>query len=702
MRYIYLTLFISFQSIILFGQVNTADSLLLRLNKEKNDTTRIKLLINLGQQLQPTDIDSALTYYEKALNLSIDKNINKYVAYCYGCMADTYSFQSEYNKAISAYENSLKTYEKLNNNYGTCYALSNMGVAYWQKGNLEKCNECYLQALSIAENRQDTITCTKIKINIALVFGELGDQENALKYHLEALHELEKANDIDGILASLQNIGCAKQDQKKYDEAITYFDRALTLALKENNLYLIAMSYGNLASAYNDKEDLILAQKYNKKGIEYYSKVGNHKGIALSNIFMASISLKLKQFKKSEQYGLEALKTAKNLGALDIEKRTCETLINTYAQMKNFSKAYHYQNKVIQLKDSIYTIEKSKQIRELQAKFESEKKEKENELLKIENQLKTTEIEKQQSRSYILYISILFLLFLFVLIYKSLRTKKKAHATLEERNKLITNQQIKLSAAFDQLTKTNEKLENQKKKIQTQAKVLAEAVASKDKFFSIIAHDLRNPFSAILGFCDLLMDNYDTISNEDRKEYIATINNSATTTHMLLENLLTWANSQKNRIKIVKVKMELKTLVDEAIHPYIPNASSKKISVQNNISKDWFITADKYTLTTVFGNLFSNAIKFTNEGGSINLNAISNSKFYEIQINDTGVGMSNETIDSLFDIAKNNSTPGTKDEQGTGLGLILCKEFVEKNKGEIKVHSVINKGTTFTVRLPKE
>ncbi|PKQ61135.1 hypothetical protein BZG02_16970 [Labilibaculum filiforme] len=702
MRYIYLTLLFSFQSIILFGQTNTTDSLLLRLNKEKNDTTKINLLIDLGQQLQPTNIDSALTYYEKALHLSINKNINKYTAYCYGSMADVYFFQSEYNKSISAYENSLKIYEKLKDEYGICSAWSNMGVIYWEKGNLKKCNECYLQALSIAENRQDTITSTKIKINIALVFSELGDQENALKYHLESLHELEKINDIDGILASLQNIGCAKQDQHKYDEAITYFDRALTLALQENDLYLIAMSYGNLASAYDDKEDLILAQKYNKKSIEYYSKVGNDKGIARSNIYMASISLKLKQFKKSEQYSLEALKTAKNLGILDIEKSAYESLVNTYAQMKDFSKAYHYQNKVLQLKDSIYTIEKSQQIRELQAKFESEKKEKENELLKIENQLKTTKIEKQQSRTYILYISILFLVFLFALIYKSLRTNKKAHATLEEKNKLITKQQTELSVAFDLLTEKNEKLENQKTKIQEQAKVLTEAVASKDKFFSIIAHDLRNPFNVILGFCDLLMGNYDIISNEDRKEYIATINSSAITTHKLLENLLTWANSQRNRIKIVHVKMELKSLVDEAILPYIPNASTKKISVQNNIPKDWFITADKYTLTTVFGNLFSNAIKFTNEGGSVSLNAISSNKFYEIQIIDSGVGMSNEAVNSLFDIAKNNSTLGTNDEQGTGLGLILCKEFVEKNKGEIKVHSVKNEGTTFTVKLPKE
>lgn len=686
MRYIYFVLFFSFQSMVVLGQLSVSDSLLLRFDDEKNDTARINLLMDLGSHFESTNSDSTLFYFKKALKLSVDKSIDVYQAYCNSRIADVYFVQSEYNEAIGAHLKSLNIYKKLNDERGICIALSNVGIAYWEKGDFEKCNECYLQALAIAESRQDTLLCTKIKINIALVFDELGDKENALKYHLEALRDLEKINDVDGVLASLQNIGCAKQDQGKYDEAIAYFNRALALALKENDLYLVAMSYSNLASTYEEKEDFDAAIKYNKKGIEYYNKVGNDKGIARCNIYMASVLLQLKNYKESEQYSLEALKIAKDKGVEDIEKHAYEMLARSCAEMKQFSKAYTYQNKFIQLKDSIYTKEKSQQILELQAQFESEKKEKENALLTQANIIQELEIDKQISwRNSFVGISFLVIVLILILLNRY-RSKKRSNLALLSKNELIQKQK-------EELLKNNDVLVQQ----YAELKLLN---ATKDKFFKIISHDLKSPFNAIIGFSQLLKQEYDDYSDAEKKEFIENINQASELAYELLGNLLTWAQSQTGEIKITKEIIHLKGLVEKSIAPYLPGASRKNIKVKVDIPSSISLLLDKNTSMTFFANLVNNAIKFTPNGGKITITTTATQKNIEVHIIDTGVGIPPQIISKLFKIDEAVTSMGTNNEKGTGLGLILCKEFIELNGGSITLRSEINKGSEFIVSLP--
>jgi len=226
---------------------------------------------------------------------------------------------------------------------------------------------------------------------------------------------------------------------------------------------------------------------------------------------------------------------------------------------------------------------------------------------------------------------------------------------------------------------------------------------TKDKFFSIISHDLRSPFNSLLGFTDMLMQNYDTFSDKERMLIIESLNASSKTTYLLLENLLSWSSSQTGRMEFSLQKTELKTLIDQIILLSKPAADSKHIELVDNTKADLSVYADKNMLNTILRNLITNAIKFTESNGKVMISAERSTKkgFVEISVIDTGIGIPVKKIDELFLIDKNVSTLGTNDEKGTGLGLILCKEFIEKQGGEIWVESEIGKGSQFKLILPE-
>jgi len=235
----------------------------------------------------------------------------------------------------------------------------------------------------------------------------------------------------------------------------------------------------------------------------------------------------------------------------------------------------------------------------------------------------------------------------------------------------------------------------------TKSKAAAEkSNATKDKFLKIISHDLKSPFNSIIGFSDLLSTQYDSFDDLQRKDFIRNINTSSLDAYKLLENLLTWARTQTDGIIINKKNLNIKKLVDTSISSYLSNADSKNISVINNVQPELNISIDENTALTFIRNIVSNAIKFTNKGGSVTIDSHVNENSINLHITDTGVGMSPEVIDNLFKIDKTISTKGTNNEKGTGLGLILCKEFIERNGGSISVKSEKNKGSEFIISLP--
>ncbi len=233
-----------------------------------------------------------------------------------------------------------------------------------------------------------------------------------------------------------------------------------------------------------------------------------------------------------------------------------------------------------------------------------------------------------------------------------------------------------------------------------QANKLQELNATKDKFFSIIAHDLKSPFNGILGFSEILKNEAQDLDIDSIIEYSDIVHSSAQQTFSLLENLLDWAKTQSDGFPFLPKKTSINNLVTNEIKQLKHNADQKNISLVNGTNEEIIITADEKMISTVIRNLISNAIKFTPNNGSVQVEAIMKIDRVEVLVSDSGIGMNNKTIEKLFKIENSFTNLGTENEKGSGLGLIICKEFVEKHRGKILAESEIGKGSRFYFSIP--
>lgn len=247
---------------------------------------------------------------------------------------------------------------------------------------------------------------------------------------------------------------------------------------------------------------------------------------------------------------------------------------------------------------------------------------------------------------------------------------------------------------------SNKKLEEINNNLKRSEVELKASNKTKDKFLSIIAHDLKNPFGSFLSTTQLLVDNYDKFDNDKKKKFIDNIHFSATRTYDLLENLLQWSRSQMNGLKFNPKTINIQQTINEEIELHKVLATSNNIGIKNNIPKDLRIQADGNMIRTVFRNLLSNAIKYTEANTSIWFKYDENENDHIFTIKDEGKGLSEEDLKKLFrpEVAANIETSKPK---GTGLGLILCKEFIDKHNGTIIAESQIDNGTAFIITLPK-
>jgi two-component system sensor histidine kinase/response regulator len=243
-------------------------------------------------------------------------------------------------------------------------------------------------------------------------------------------------------------------------------------------------------------------------------------------------------------------------------------------------------------------------------------------------------------------------------------------------------------------------IRNLQKQLQEKNKQLSELNASKDKFFSIIAHDLRNPFAGLLGFTRMVAEGFDDWSKDEIQDILGELQKSAENLYELLENLLSWSRLQRGVMEYTPELGNVDQIVRHNIDLFTPIAEQKQITLRNSVDQTIMVFADIKMFDTVIRNLVSNALKFTENEGSIEISAMQDEKFVTVAVSDTGIGIPQEDLSKLFQIDVKYSQVGTAGEQGTGLGLVLCKDLIEKNGGEIEVESEVGKGTIFRFTRP--
>lgn len=305
---------------------------------------------------------------------------------------------------------------------------------------------------------------------------------------------------------------------------------------------------------------------------------------------------------------------------------------------------------------------------------------KDRDMLLAKNELKQIQLVKQRAAQYILIIAIIATFIILFLLWNRYRLKQKMSDQLNEQIQIIRDTNHALADSEAQLLTLN---------------------ATKDKFFSVLAHDLRSPLAGIVTASNTLKNNFETFEKDQKIGFIEIINSSARQLENLVNNLLYWSKSQTGRMKFSPVALNLKDIVDENFKLLRINAEKKEIQLSHTISGKEMVYGDKEMITTIIRNLLSNAIKFTNNGGSVKItSSVTNDKVV-VSVSDPGVGISPGNLKRLFSFDHKISTYGTNDEAGSGLGLIICKNFVEKNGGKIWVDNTSDKGTTFKFTVPK-
>lgn len=299
-----------------------------------------------------------------------------------------------------------------------------------------------------------------------------------------------------------------------------------------------------------------------------------------------------------------------------------------------------------------------------------------------------------------------------------LMARIRAHIELKNSKEIIKDQFEQLKQKNEQLKKTYEDLEHQAQHLnklymqliknetflRNTNEELKKLNEMKDRFFSIVSHDLRSPFAGILTMTDIIKNHANTFSKEELISMLQSLNETAQQTYKFIEDLLEWSRSQMGRIQMNIVEEDLHTIVTGTILTLKQQAEIKNIEINSRIQSGTFAMFDNNMMATIVRNLISNAIKFTPKGGKITLKAEAIEKegkrFIRLAVSDTGVGMTEQQVANLFSLDKVQSTPGTEKEKGTGLGIMICRDFINKMNGKLSVESKLNEGTTFFVDVP--
>lgn len=246
-----------------------------------------------------------------------------------------------------------------------------------------------------------------------------------------------------------------------------------------------------------------------------------------------------------------------------------------------------------------------------------------------------------------------------------------------------------------------EKREAERALIESEKK-LREANATKDKFFSIISHDLRSPFVSLLGMTDLLVNDYDSMAEEDRKAFIKDVHDSVHKAYELMQNLLEWSNVQKGKLEFKRVELDANDLITEAIDLEKANARQRNIEISYSRTNNKTVYSDRNMTASTIRNLISNAIKYNKDNGRIDITVGSDNGYTKICVEDTGIGIKKHNMDKLFRLDVSHKSIGVnRANKGSGLGLLLCKEFIERNGGKITFESEYGKGSKFCIELPE-
>lgn len=549
---------------------------------------------------------------------------------------------------------------------GWANAHYNLGMVYSRLRNFDRAIINTLDALEYFNRNRMFSEAANSAINLGYIYHEKRQTELSVEYYHRALNLIGNLTSRDDLEASYLNLGTLEQGgvvANKKTEAIT-----VQSEVTQHSLLLIYIALGEL---YLERNELSESDKYLNYALEQARDTDNKQFEATALIQLGEVYFETGKRPEAYKSIENGLAVARKSGYRELVLTAYSKLARITMTLKKPDIAYTYLEQYIGLKDSLYDEQQLQLFTQSRESILMNDQQIESERLLRENLEQTLKLEQNtKSRITLILLSVIVFILLFIIILQYFHKSKVGVASSD------ANQ---LSA--------------------TQKSELEQLIQTKDRFLSIIAHDLKNPFTSLLGFADLAYTEFDDISDAEKRSYLGIIRQSSQHIYALLDNLLTWSRAQSGRIEFNPEAVDLSEIVESSIEVVRSSADNKQIALFTDLPGKITVTADKNMLFTVLRNLLSNAIKFTANGGSVTISCrVKETKAY-ISVSDSGIGMSEEELTRLFRIDGNLKNNGTNSETGTGLGLILCQEFMSIHKSVITAESTPGKGSTFTFAL---
>ena len=579
-------------------------------------------------------------------------------------------FLSIYNfTAFDFFEQALTLEDSLGLEQRKLFTYLAMARASEMTGDYQNSLERLMLVLQMSTTFNNPSLEARIRIELGKVYTATGNHDQASQNFEQVLRKTDDLGQSKTVAQAMFYLGRLYASMKNYEEALKRHKEALVVwrALKDRK---------NEAISLNDIGELYTLTKNDERtlanhmaALKIRQGLKDKSGIAQSYNNIGALYLRQKQYEKAIANLLPALEAAREVEALRELSRSYESLRDCYTELGDHQQALQYSNLLLALSDMMQPERTDRRPSETDTKLRKEQIKN----LKQESLLRAQQIQQQEERQLYLYAFIALAGIIILLVLYQYLMKRRTNRMLEQTNATIQQQNL----------------------------ALQDLNATKDKFFSIISHDLKGPLNSLTSFSGLLINHTDSLSKDEIRMLAQDLDKSVKNLFALLENLLEWSRSQTGNIEFKPEVFDIATVMEDNKALLAAQAQTKKIEVAYKSEGTRIVNAHKNSVTTVVRNLLSNAIKFTPEGGSIWLTAEARQGQIQVAIADNGVGMSPEVVQKLFRIDTKHSTKGTANEKGTGLGLILCKDFIEKNGGRLWVESEPGKGSVFVFTLPQ-
>lgn len=633
--------------------------------EQGSDTAKLNILFNIISSTELENVDTALTLSYKALELATKIKDSIEMAYAMQLVAIYSNIVSKHQDALKYDLEALRLIKKANDPSLEVTFLNNVGEDYFYLDLYNEAYDYYSQSLDKAKQVEDRLSEAIATFNMGRVLKNMGQYTKAKEYILEAMKISEDIDDIAGIAYAKNDLAEIYITENNFDQALEELQEAYVLSDSLREDILTPQILVQTAAAYDHKGDYSNALSKYDSALEIYKSQNNQSGIGQSYYGKGNVTLHIGDLKEAKRYYQQCEKIAGDINDNELMIQCHRAMSILYESDNDFQSALLYYKKYKHLEDSIFSEKKKEQFAQIQIKYETANKDIEIQLL---NQKEAQQDSKLKNEEFIRNILVVILAFTAVLLFSLYKNNEKRR-------------------------RINDLLIEQQKEIKSKSKELSSLLEMKDKFFSIVSHDLRSPINALVGILDILDEG--NLTQQELKDVSHSLKIRLDNTRKLLDTLLDWAMLQMNEIKIHKEEIVLTDLVESNL-AYFREVGDKKIDFVNAVKDDQMVAADRNMLDLIIRNLVSNSIKFTEEGGKVEVTTeYGPKKSLIVMIKDNGIGMSSDQMEKLFDTSTLYTTRGTANEKGTGLGLRLCKEFVERMGGNIWVESVEGKGSTF-------